>query len=84
MSDQSTDDAVKMRRMFNPDTLKDEYHEALARGLDKLMLRDDVKRKVLKARKTDTEAYIALAALAHEHGAPALLLGVRLWLPSEK
>lgn len=72
-----------MSRLFNSETLKDEYHESLERCMERLMLHPKVCQKVRDARTTNPNAYVALAGLAHEHGHNALLLGVRLFAPTK-
>lgn len=47
------------------------------------MLTEEVRAAVQAARHTDPDVYVALAALAHEHGHAALALGLRLWISED-
>lgn len=70
-------------KMFSPETLRDEYHESLKKCMDSLLIIDSVKRRVIGMRIGSPDRYIALAALAHEHGYAALYLGLRLIFPED-
>lgn len=67
--------------ILGPHTLKPEYHEALEKGMRELLITQAVQARVMLLKESAPAAYIALAALAYEHGNPALLLGIRVAFP---
>lgn len=67
------------KRLFGVHTLKDEYHHALKRGLDRLQIIDELKRDIKNLAKIDEDLYIYLAVLAHEYGDMALYQGIKIY-----
>lgn len=68
-------------KLFGTHTLKDEYHQALQKGMEKLLINRATQKRVALLKNTAPDVYIALAALAHEHGHAALHLGIRIAFP---
>lgn len=66
--------------MFNPDTMKDEYHVALKQKLERNLISDNAKKRVLEARKKHPDCYMSLASLAYEETDNAFRLGVRIFM----
>lgn len=69
-----------MSHLFNPDTLKDEYHEAFSKALESGLFTAEARRHLIASRNTRPDSYIALAALAYEHSYTAFRLGARIYL----
>lgn len=69
-----------MSTLFNPDTLKDEYHNAFTWAVHHNNYDFETLKRLIAARKTHPQAYMSLAALAQEHGLNAFRLGVRIYL----
>lgn len=69
-----------MTALFTPDTLKDEYHKAFYRALSRLCLLERVETLIRETRQTAPQTYMNLAALAHDYGDYAMMLGIRIYL----
>lgn len=72
-----------MPKLFTPETLKDEYHEAFNKCLPKLCLLPEVESLIRKTRQDAPDIYRRLAALAHEYDYMAMREGVLIYIEAK-
>lgn len=71
-------DEPKMK-LFNPETIKNVYHEKFNFHLPSLALRPELEQMIRDTRQNEPDIYMSLATLAYEFKSYGLQLGCRLY-----